>query len=68
MRLLNEQYKDRLDSQIDGLRIKVGENDWVLVLPDADRPLFHVIAQGSSDEHAAELANRYERIVKGLQE
>jgi len=68
MRLLNEQYKDRLDSQIDGLKIRLGEDEWVLLLPDADRPLFHVIAQGCSHEHAAELANRYERVVKGLQE
>jgi len=67
MRLLNQQYKDRLGPQIDGVRINLGDEEWVLVLPDADRPLFHVISQGSSDEHARELVERYQRIVQGLQ-
>ncbi|MBC7337948.1 MAG: nucleotidyl transferase, partial [Clostridia bacterium] len=49
MRLLNEQYKDRLGSRIDGVKILLGDDEWVLVLPDADRPLFHIFAQARSD-------------------
>ncbi|MGI5915448.1 MAG: sugar phosphate nucleotidyltransferase [Anaerolineae bacterium] len=67
MRLLNQQYKDRLGEQIDGVKINLGDDEWVLVLPDADRPLFHIAVQAPSDERAQELLNRYERIVQGLQ-
>ncbi|MFH1084687.1 MAG: mannose-1-phosphate guanyltransferase, partial [Chloroflexota bacterium] len=67
MRLLNENYRDRLASQVDGVKIQLGDNEWVLVLPDPDRPLFHVHAQADSDEQAGELVARYQRIVEGLQ-
>ena len=67
MRMLNQQYKERLGPQIDGVRIELGGPDeWVLVLPDADNPVFHLFAQASSDEQAREFVGRYERIVDGL--
>ncbi len=37
MRILNEQYRERRTKPIDGIKIDLG-NEWVLVLPDADRP------------------------------
>jgi mannose-1-phosphate guanylyltransferase/phosphomannomutase len=67
MRLLNQQYKDRLREQIDGVKIHLGDGEWVLVLPDPDRPLFHISAEGRSREQAEDLVARYERIVEGLQ-
>jgi len=42
-------------------------DEWVLVLPDAERPLVHVIAQGNRADHAAELAKEYASVVSGLQ-
>jgi len=67
MRLLNQQYKERLGEQIDGVKINLGNDEWVLVLPDADEPLFHIYAQARSSEQARELVAKYERIVRGLQ-
>lgn len=67
MRLLNQQYKGRLGKQIDGVKIELGDGEWVLLLPDPDRPLFQILAQASSDEQASELVQRYERIVQSLQ-
>jgi mannose-1-phosphate guanylyltransferase/phosphomannomutase len=67
MRLLNQQYKDRLGEQIDGVKINLSDDEWVLVWPDADRPLFHVITEAPTTERAYELLNRYERIVQSLQ-
>ncbi|MBN1401747.1 MAG: NTP transferase domain-containing protein [Anaerolineae bacterium] len=67
MRLLNQQYRDRMAAQIDGVKIQLGDEKWVLVLPDPDRPLFHVHAQASSAEQASDLVARYQRIVEGLQ-
>ena len=67
MRLLNQQYRDRLDAQIDGVKIHLGDDEWVLVLPDADHPRFYIYAQAPSDHQAKELVTRYRRIVEGLQ-
>jgi mannose-1-phosphate guanylyltransferase / phosphomannomutase len=39
----------------------------VLVLPDADRPLFHVLAESRSRDSAQALADKYARVVSGLQ-
>jgi mannose-1-phosphate guanylyltransferase / phosphomannomutase len=65
MRLLNEQYKNG-ERQIDGVRIPLG-NEWVLVLPDPDRPLFHVIAESQSTEQAQILVDKYAGLVTSLQ-
>jgi len=66
MRILSEQYRERLDEAIDGVKIDLGE-EWVLVLPDADRPLFHVLAESRSRDAAQALADKYARVVSGLQ-
>ncbi|MHB9034903.1 MAG: sugar phosphate nucleotidyltransferase [Anaerolineae bacterium] len=68
MRLLNQQYKDRLGQQIDGIHINIGDNQWVLILPDPDSPLFHVYSQAPSQSSAQDLVEKYIRIVQGLQE
>jgi mannose-1-phosphate guanylyltransferase/phosphomannomutase len=68
MRLLNQQYKDRRADLIDGIKILLGEGEWVLVLPDPDFPRFHVYAEARTDSEANDLVDRYVRIVEGLQE
>jgi mannose-1-phosphate guanylyltransferase/phosphomannomutase len=68
MRLLNQQYRDRRAELIDGIKIVLGENEWVLVLPDPDYPRFHVYAEARTTPEAEDLAARYVRIVEGLQE
>jgi mannose-1-phosphate guanylyltransferase/phosphomannomutase len=67
MRLLNEQYRETRGRQIDGINLEMGE-EWVLILPDPDRPLFYVYAESSSDEQATTLAEKYAGIVRGLQQ
>lgn len=66
MRLLHERYKDDRDTQIDGVKVRLG-NDWVLVLPDPDQPHFRVYAESDSKAGAEELADRYARIVESLE-
>jgi mannose-1-phosphate guanylyltransferase / phosphomannomutase len=66
MRILSEQYRERRQKPIDGIKIDLGE-EWVLVLPDADRPLFHVLAESRSRDSAQALADKYARVVSGLQ-
>ncbi|HEU5011757.1 MAG TPA: mannose-1-phosphate guanyltransferase [Roseiflexaceae bacterium] len=66
MRILNQQYHERRLEQIDGVKIDLGD-EWVLILPDPDGPFFHIIAEGSSDEQARILAEKYAGLVTGLQ-
>jgi mannose-1-phosphate guanylyltransferase/phosphomannomutase len=68
MRLLNQQYKDRRAELIDGIKILLGEGEWVLVLPDPDYAKFHVYAEAPTDTEAQELVDRYVRIVDGLKD
>jgi mannose-1-phosphate guanylyltransferase/phosphomannomutase len=66
MRLLHERYKGDMDAQIDGVKVMLG-NDWVLVLPDPDQPLFRIYAESDSTPAAEDLAGKYARIVESLQ-
>ncbi|MHB1133312.1 MAG: sugar phosphate nucleotidyltransferase [Chloroflexota bacterium] len=66
MRMLNQQYRSSGVHQIDGVRIEMG-GEWVLVLPDVDRPLFHIIAESNSQEGARALMDKYAALVDSLQ-
>jgi mannose-1-phosphate guanylyltransferase/phosphomannomutase len=68
MRLLNQQYKDRLGEQIDGVKINLSDEEWVLILPDADRPVFSIFTQARSQSQAQDMVNKYSRIVESLQQ
>jgi mannose-1-phosphate guanylyltransferase/phosphomannomutase len=53
--------------QIEGVRF--GRNgEWAVVLPDPDKPVFHVYAESESSEAAQDLAGRYVELVKRLEE
>ncbi len=67
MRILNEQYRDAATRQIDGVKINLGNGEWALILPDADRPLFHVIAEAQTELEARQLVDKYAGLVQGLQ-
>ena len=67
MRILNEQYRNNSTKQVDGVKIDLGNGEWALILPDADRPLFHVIAEAGSDSEARQLVDKYAGLVQGLQ-
>ncbi len=52
---------------IDGVKIFLGE-DWALLIPDKERPLFHIIVETDKHERSAQLALEYERLVKEWKE
>ncbi len=66
MRILNQQYQERQLDQVDGIKIDLG-GEWVLILPDPDGPFFHVIAEGTSEDQAHVLTEKYAGLVAGLQ-
>jgi len=66
MRLLNEHLADQHPSQIDGIKVDLGEA-WVLILPDPEGPFFHLVAEGRSDDEAGQLCAQYADMVRQLQ-
>ena len=66
MRVLNEQYKDRITEQVDGVRIQLGEHEWALIVPESDEPVFYIFAEGTSDDNATMHVDRYVRVIEGL--
>jgi mannose-1-phosphate guanylyltransferase/phosphomannomutase len=66
LRLLNEQYKDCIIDNTDGLKLNLDGRDWVLISPNPDEPVFHVYAEANSNEAANTIADRYARIIEGL--
>jgi mannose-1-phosphate guanylyltransferase/phosphomannomutase len=66
MRLLNEQFGAYHPSQIDGIKLELGDA-WVLILPDPEGPFFHIVAEGTNDEQAEALSYQYADVVRQLQ-
>src|SRR5579884_577626 len=66
MRMLSEQFSEQRTKQIDGIKIDLGQ-EWVLVLPDVDRPIFHIMAESESNEGARVLMDKYAALVSSLQ-
>jgi mannose-1-phosphate guanylyltransferase/phosphomannomutase len=67
MRRLNEDFQRNQEPQIDGVKIHLNNGDWVLILPDPDKPVFRILAEAGSNEEAAAVADHYARIVEELQ-
>ena len=68
MRQLNEQFKGYRSDTLDGVKVFLQEDEWVLVLPDPDNPRFHLFVEAASQKLAEDLADKYARIVQSLQE
>jgi mannose-1-phosphate guanylyltransferase/phosphomannomutase len=66
MRHFSEHYRTQGEEQIDGFKISLGE-EWVLVLPDPDKPFIFIYAESDTGNQAEELADKYARIVEGFQ-
>lgn len=62
MRYLMEEAKGTTVELIDGIKF-VEEHGWTLVLPEEDRPGFHLYIQARTPDRAEELAIRYMRKI-----
>ena len=66
MRCLLEQFARYHTETLDGIKVHLDEDEWVLIRPDADRPIFHVVAEARSGPAADEIVAKYKRIVSSL--
>jgi mannose-1-phosphate guanylyltransferase / phosphomannomutase len=51
---------------IDGVKLHTGKS-WVLVLPDGDKPYFHVDAEADTEREAQALVDKYHEKIKQWQ-
>ncbi|HET8567738.1 MAG TPA: sugar phosphate nucleotidyltransferase [Candidatus Limnocylindria bacterium] len=65
MRVLAQEPATERTRQVDGVKHVFGD-EWVLVLPDVDQPLFNVWAEAPDEERAWALAHRYADRVGSL--
>jgi len=67
MRHLIEDVKEKRVELLDGIKI-FDEDAWVIVVPDGDRPLFHVNAEAPTEAVARKLAQTYIEMIRSWQE
>jgi mannose-1-phosphate guanylyltransferase/phosphomannomutase len=66
MRLIHEKFESHKNQMINGAKINLGPNKWVLILPDPDQPYFRVVVEGTSLGEAEVLADEYAQIVEHI--
>lgn len=67
MRRLTEESRDAPGLElIDGIKLSESEREWVLVLPDAAEPVFHIYAEGNTQDEASARAHRYAEKIEAL--
>jgi mannose-1-phosphate guanylyltransferase/phosphomannomutase len=66
MRLINEKFEDRKDEIINGVRIVLDPDKWVLIIPDPDQPCFRITTEAESQDKAESLADEYAQIVERI--
>ena len=65
MRMLAQDPQTDRTRQVDGVKHQ-NDGEWVVVLPDADRPLFNVYAEAPSDDRAWSLVHEYAERLERL--
>ncbi|MCK5240978.1 mannose-1-phosphate guanyltransferase [bacterium] len=66
MRRLIENTRNEKVELLDGVKIWHGKS-WVIIIPDADKPIFHVNAEGVNPEQSQQLALRYCQMIQEWQ-
>src|SRR5207245_7844993 len=62
--MMEKHLKDRVDLT-DGVKVFV-EGGWVLVVPDADRPEYHIIASALDARRSERLVDEYAQLVRSV--
>ncbi len=60
MRKLIELTKNDKRETIDGIKVYYEDGTWVHLLPDKERPLFHINAESLSEDSAQSISERFE--------
>jgi mannose-1-phosphate guanylyltransferase/phosphomannomutase len=66
MRLINEKFENYKHQAINGVKIDLDANKWVLIVPDPDQPYFRVISEAESQSEAEALVDEYAHTVEKI--
>jgi mannose-1-phosphate guanylyltransferase/phosphomannomutase len=66
MRCLMQQFSKLEHETIDGIKVNLTEDEWVLIRPDEETAVFHLIAEARSISDAQELIADYGGLVQSL--
>jgi mannose-1-phosphate guanylyltransferase/phosphomannomutase len=64
MRRLIEHTKGQNVELVEGVRVQRGE-EWVAAIPDADRPCFHIVAEGLDRDRARTMVEEFRDRIAG---
>ena len=64
--IMQENSSDTMET-LEGVKI-FKDDGWVLVLPDAERPVCKVISEGFTEEFAQELTDKFSKRIKDISE
>jgi mannose-1-phosphate guanylyltransferase/phosphomannomutase len=65
MRLIHEKFES-YKHMINGAKINLDLNKWVLIIPDPDQPYFRVVVEATSLGEAETLADEYAQIIERI--
>lgn len=65
MRKIINEYKDKKLELLDGIKLYT-ETGWVLIAPDADKPILRVVVESGSSSGADELSSRYYGLLEKI--
>ena len=66
MRLIHEKFEKFGSEIINGVKVRLDRNRWVLIVPDSDQPYFSIIAEAENQETAEALVDEYAQIVESI--
>lgn len=66
MRCLMEHFAKFPHETLDGIKVALGDDEWVLIRPDADMAVFHVVAEADSLATAQAIVADYSGLVRSF--
>jgi mannose-1-phosphate guanylyltransferase/phosphomannomutase len=63
MRLINEKFEHHKHQAINGIKIALSSDKWVLIISDPDQPYFRIITEAESQSEAVALVDEYAQVV-----
>jgi mannose-1-phosphate guanylyltransferase / phosphomannomutase len=66
MRRMREWSADKRVDLTDGLKVFLDDTDWVLVLPDAEEPVLHIIADSDDAARCENMVEEYLGLIRGF--
>jgi mannose-1-phosphate guanylyltransferase/phosphomannomutase len=64
MRKILEDSKEKKISQADGVKIWVGKNEWILMVPNEHQQFLNIYIQAKDDKNAEKIFNKYKTKIE----